>query len=80
MRTDKFIEMLTKYSKPEDEVYALWFERELVESLNDTEQPLTEEEWVEFEELWNEEDLHLYDVFSDIIRTIRNKEKQDETI
>lgn len=80
MRTDKFIEMLTKHSQPETEVYALWFDREIVEQYNDTEVPLTEEEWEEFEEQWHETDLRLVDVFNEIINGIRNKEKQDETV
>jgi hypothetical protein len=80
MRTDKLIEMLTKYSKPEEEVYALWFDRELVEQYNDTEVPLTEEEWAEFEEDWHNTDLQLVDVFNAIINGIRNKEEQDETV
>ena len=75
MRTDKFVEMLTKYSKPEEEVYALWFDRELVEQYNDTEVPLTEEEWEEFEEDWHNTDLQLVVVFNEIINNIRNKEK-----
>ena len=75
MKRDKFIEMLTKYSRPEDEVYALWFDRELVEQYNDTEVPLTEEEWTEFEEAWHETDLRLVEVFNEIISAIRNKEK-----
>jgi hypothetical protein len=74
MRTDKFVEMLTKYSKPEEEVYALWFDRELVEQYNDTEVPLTEEEWEEFEEDWHNTDLQLVVVFNEIINNIRNKE------
>jgi len=74
MRTDKFVEMLTKYSKPEEEVYALWFDRELVEQYNDTEIPLTEEEWEEFEEDWHNTDLQLVVVFNEIINNIRNKE------
>lgn len=81
MRTDELIGMLTKYSKPEEQVYALWFDRELVEQYNDTEIPLTEEEWTEFEEAWHDTDLQLVDVFNAIISAIRwNKEKQDETI
>lgn len=80
MKRDKFIEMLTKYSRPEDEVYALWFDRELVEQYNDTEIALTEEEWKEFEEAWHETDLRLVDVFNEIINAIRNKEEQDETV
>ena len=76
MKRDKFIEMLTKYSRPEDEVYALWFDRELVEQYNDTEVPLTEEEWKEFEEAWHETDLRLVDVFNEIINAIRNKEEE----
>jgi hypothetical protein len=80
MRTDKLIEMLTKYSKPEEEVYALWFDRELVEQYNDTEIPLTEEEWQEFEEDWHNTDLQLVDVFNAIINGIRNKEEKDETV
>jgi hypothetical protein len=75
MRTDKLIEMLTKYSKPEEEVYALWFDRELVEQYNDTEVPLTEEEWTEFEEAWHDTDLRLVDVFNEIINNMRNKEE-----
>lgn len=80
MKRDKFIGMLTEYSKPEDEVYALWFDRELVEQYNDTEIPLTEKEWEEFEDKWHETDLRLVDVFNEIINAIRNKEEQDETI
>jgi len=74
MRTDKLVEMLTKYSKPDEEVYALWFDRELVEQYNDTEVPLTEKEWAEFEEAWHDTDLRLVDVFNEIINNIRNKE------
>jgi hypothetical protein len=80
MRTDELIGMLTKYSKPEEQVYALWFDRELVEQYNDTEIPLTEEEWQEFEEDWHNTDLQLVDVFNAIINGIRNKEKKDETV
>jgi hypothetical protein len=75
MRTDELIGMLTKYSKPEEQVYALWFDRELVEQYNDTEVPLTEEEWKEFEEVWHDTDLRLVDVFNEIINNIRNKEE-----
>jgi hypothetical protein len=80
MRTDELIGMLTKYSKPEEQVYALWFDRELVEQYNDTEVPLTEEEWKEFEEDWHNTDLQLVDVFNAIINGIRNKEEKDETV
>ena len=80
MRTDELIGMLTKYSKPEEQVYALWFDRELVEQYNDTEIPLTEEEWQEFEEDWHNTDLQLVDVFNAIINGIRNKEEKDETV
>jgi len=61
-------------------VYALWFDRELVEQYNDTEIPLTEEEWQEFEEEWHNTDLQLVDVFNAIINGIRNKEEKDETV
>jgi hypothetical protein len=74
VRTDKLIEMLSKYSKPEEEVYSLWFDRDLVEQYNDTEVPLTEEEWEEFEEAWHDIDLQLVDVFNTIISNIRNRE------
>jgi hypothetical protein len=80
MRTDKLIEMLTKYSKPDEEVYALWFDRELVEQYNYTEIPLTEEEWEMFEEEWHETDLGLVDAMNGIISNIRNKEEKDETV
>jgi hypothetical protein len=80
MRTDKLIEMLTKHSQPETEVYALWFDREIVEQYNDTEVPLTEEEWEMFEEEWHDTDLRLVDVFNEIITTIRNKEENNETV
>jgi hypothetical protein len=80
MRTDELIGMLTKYSKPEEQVYALWFDRELVEQYNDTEIPLTEEEWQEFEEDWHNTDLQLVDVFNAIINGIRNKEENNETV
>jgi hypothetical protein len=77
MRTSELIDTLTKYSEPQDHVYALWFDRELVEQYNDTEIPLTEEEWQEFEELWHETDLRLVDVFNEIIQTVRlNKEEK----
>jgi hypothetical protein len=75
MRTSELINVLTKYSEPQDHVYALWFDRDLVEQYNDTEIPLTEEEWAEFEEVWHDTDLQLVDVFNEIINTIRlNKE------
>lgn len=80
MRTSELINVLTKYSEPQDHVYALWFDRELVEQYNDTELPLTEEEWKEFEEDWHNTDLQLVVVFNEIIANIRNKEKKDETI
>jgi hypothetical protein len=77
MKREQFIEMLTKYSRPEDEVYALWFDRELVEQYNDTEVPLTEQEWKDFEEAWHETDLRLVDVFNEIIQAVRlNKEEK----
>ena len=72
MRTSELINMLTKYSEPQEHVYALWFDRELVEQYNDTEVPLTEEEWVQFEEDWHNSDLRLVDVFNEIINNIRN--------
>jgi hypothetical protein len=80
MRASELIDVLTKYSEPQDHVYALWFDRELVEQYNDTEVPLTEKEWEEFEEAWHETDLRLVDVFNEIINAIRNKEEQDETV
>jgi hypothetical protein len=80
MRVSELINTLTKYSEPQDHVYATWFDRELVEQYNDTDTPLTEQEWEMFEEEWNEIDLRLVDVFNEIITTIRNKEKKDETI
>lgn len=72
MRTSELINVLTKYSEPQEHVYALWFDRELVEQYNDTEVPLTEEEWVQFEEDWHNCDLRLVDVFNEIINNIRN--------
>lgn len=71
MKLNAFIDGLTKYLKPEDDIYYLWFERDLVEQYNDSGIPLTEEEWEMFEEIWHDTDLRLVDVFNEIINTVR---------